>query len=425
MKKNANLFSMAFFILFLASGILLAGCSSPKESAAENISKEMSQTQVQQPEQEAPQIANPASVFCKEHNGTLEIRNDEKGGQVGYCILYQGIECEEWSYYQGKCPVKEAEKPKILSIPKSVEDNCIGFDIGMPEEITMVSEIGGGWIRPNLGTFSWGFIEPEKNKFDFSMTDKYVQEAQEKNIAIVATIFPYADWDQAQCHSSECIVSPQDYPEDKMGWKIGIPKSRCIPCNFINYNLFITKLIERYDGDGVDDMPGLKIPIKYWEVLNEPEMNGTGLAFFYGNPDEYAEIFKKTRDSIKESCPDCKVLHGGAAGIQDYMINYWAKVFGNKIDFDIANIHFIKRTDLSTLNVKDFKSLLQKNGISKDIWVTEAEYNSDSEIASSVTNALNAGASKIFFTQFEIGHFGLPQDGKYSAGYNNIASKCK
>jgi len=319
-----------------------------------------------------------------------------------------------------------AENQSPTTIPDSVENNCIGFVIGAPDEIPLISKIGGGWARPHPGPFAWGFIETEKGKFDFSVTDEYVQVAQEKNIAILATIFPYADWDQASCHSKECEVSTLDifYPEVKMGWKNGIPKSRCIPCNFTDYNVFIMKLVERYDGDGIEDMLGLKIPIKYWEVLNEPEMKGGDMTFFKGTPEEYAEIFKKTRDLIKGTCSDCKILHAGAAGVQDYMLDYWGKVFGNKIDFDIANIHFIKRSDLNTLNVKDFKIFLSENNINTSIWVTEAEYNSDSEIENSVIGALNAGASKIFFTQFKVGQFG-PPSGEYSPSLKNISSKCK
>jgi hypothetical protein len=322
---------------------------------------------------------------------------------------------------------KKETKTEELKIPSNIENNCIGFDIGGPDEIKLVASIGGGWIRPVLGTFSWGYIEPEKDKFDFSMTDEYVQEAQRKDIAILATIFPYADWDQSLCHDNECIVSPQDisYPEVKMDWKTGMPKSRCVPCNYDNYRTFILKLVERYNGNGVDDMPGLAIPIKYWEILNEPEMNGSDMTFFKGNVNEYAEVFKKSRDSIKEACPDCKVLHAGAAGVQDYMLEYWGKAFDNKIDFDIANIHFIKRTDLNTLNVKEFKILLRQHAIDKEIWITEAEYNSENEIGKSVDGALKSGASKIFFTQFKIGQFGFPENGEYSKAYENIADKCK
>jgi len=44
-------------------------------------------------------LANPASVYCVNNNGTLEMREDEKG-QYGVCIK-NGKECEEWAYYRG------------------------------------------------------------------------------------------------------------------------------------------------------------------------------------------------------------------------------------------------------------------------------------------------------------------------------------
>ncbi|MFM8943652.1 MAG: DUF333 domain-containing protein [Actinomycetota bacterium] len=48
-------------------------------------------------------IANPASVFCEEQGGTLEIV-DEAGGQVGYCNLPDGRRIEEWEYYRSMNP---------------------------------------------------------------------------------------------------------------------------------------------------------------------------------------------------------------------------------------------------------------------------------------------------------------------------------
>lgn len=47
-------------------------------------------------------LANPASVFCEEQGGTLEIRTDE-AGQYGVCVFDDGSECEEWAYYRGEC----------------------------------------------------------------------------------------------------------------------------------------------------------------------------------------------------------------------------------------------------------------------------------------------------------------------------------
>lgn len=54
-----------------------------------------------------PGLPNPASVFCEENGGKLEIRTDEAGGQLGFCLFEDGSECEEWAYYRAECPSGE------------------------------------------------------------------------------------------------------------------------------------------------------------------------------------------------------------------------------------------------------------------------------------------------------------------------------
>jgi len=49
-----------------------------------------------------PGLPNPASVYCEEQGGTLDIRTDDAGA-VGYCIFDDGSECEEWALYHGEC----------------------------------------------------------------------------------------------------------------------------------------------------------------------------------------------------------------------------------------------------------------------------------------------------------------------------------
>ncbi len=60
-------------------------------------------------EPETAGMANPASVYCEEQGGTLEIR-DTVAGQVGYCIFPDGSECEEWAFYNGECAPGAAEE---------------------------------------------------------------------------------------------------------------------------------------------------------------------------------------------------------------------------------------------------------------------------------------------------------------------------
>ena len=48
-------------------------------------------------------MANPASAFCVEQGGTVEIRT-EAAGQVGYCTLPDGRVIEEWALFRAEGP---------------------------------------------------------------------------------------------------------------------------------------------------------------------------------------------------------------------------------------------------------------------------------------------------------------------------------
>lgn len=51
----------------------------------------------------APGMPNPASVYCGQNGGRLEIRRDPQGNETGICIFADGSECEEWAFFRGEC----------------------------------------------------------------------------------------------------------------------------------------------------------------------------------------------------------------------------------------------------------------------------------------------------------------------------------
>ena len=59
----------------------------------------------------APGIANPASVFCEQNAGRLEIRTGPNGGQIGVCVFPDASECEEWAYFRGECAAGTPHAP--------------------------------------------------------------------------------------------------------------------------------------------------------------------------------------------------------------------------------------------------------------------------------------------------------------------------
>ncbi len=48
-------------------------------------------------------LPNPASAYCEQQAGRLEIRTAADGGQYGVCLFPDGSECDEWAFYRGEC----------------------------------------------------------------------------------------------------------------------------------------------------------------------------------------------------------------------------------------------------------------------------------------------------------------------------------
>ena len=75
-----------FTLFIVTSFVLLASCGSQHATATPNAD-----------------MPNPASVYCEEHGGTVDLRQDASGGVAGICVFPDGSECDEWAYFRGEC----------------------------------------------------------------------------------------------------------------------------------------------------------------------------------------------------------------------------------------------------------------------------------------------------------------------------------
>jgi putative hemolysin len=82
----------ALFTLFILVGTVLSASCSPKQTSPTT----------------APNMANPASVYCEQNGGKLDLRQDASGGVAGVCVFPDGSECDEWAYFRGECKPAEA-----------------------------------------------------------------------------------------------------------------------------------------------------------------------------------------------------------------------------------------------------------------------------------------------------------------------------
>lgn len=316
-----------------------------------------------------------------------------------------------WYFYFKSNVIQERKE-----ISREVLENQFGFLSGPENDASFIKSTDAKWVRPHPGPFLWDRMqESQDSEIDFSTTDKIVKKYQENDLAILATLWPYADWDQkSKSNAESCKVSENDqFSKEIHGAKDEdyISLYRCNPENWSAYQNWLQAVIERYDGDGENDMPGLEIPIKYWEVMNEPELNGDDLDFYQGTATDYAELLKRSYGAIHNVDHEANVLIAGAAGMSQESVDFFKDVLGPgemQNYFDIGNVHCISNSNgANDYNVAKYFKMMKDLGIDKLVWVTEAEeFSGDAEknynnTAESTKNALAAGAAKIFYTRYD------------------------
>ena len=94
MKTSSSRIGRVAFTLVAVTTFGLSACGGD-DSPSPSSEVPTSET----PTTDGTGMANPASVYCEEQGGTVEIV-DEADGQVGYCNLPDGQRIEEWEYYR-------------------------------------------------------------------------------------------------------------------------------------------------------------------------------------------------------------------------------------------------------------------------------------------------------------------------------------
>lgn len=224
------------------------------------------------------------------------------------------------------------------------------------------------WLRASLW---WGDQAPQIQqnppKYDWRVADEHFMAARDACVNIIATIEWKPTWNDSYA---------------------GAPLGAARHAEFAQ---FMKALVERYDGDDVDENP-YGIVIRYWELYNEPDFD----VRFGNHPEEYAAMLKAAYPAIKAASSEAKVLFGGIAydGFTDKRNGRFVRSFleevliaGGGPYFDIMNFHYYPgfRKDWTTNNstglpekLQNIQSLLHKRGLDKPMMVTETSWPSNS-----------------------------------------------
>lgn len=226
--------------------------------------------------------------------------------------------------------------------------------------------------RDVVGAFAWNVVVPEPGEYDWTLTDATLEAAGKAEVTISAVIQPFSSWGSSQQLDQDlCDSIDFTYFDYYTG----------TPARWDAYEKFVGKLVERYDGDGIDDMPGLTTRVSAWEVGNEVEGNCGGNL---SKPQRYVKLLRRSYRAIKEADPTALVLNAGALEIIDQnglVLNetkdFWREFFDLEGEryLDVFNIHYNSERDGALEDMvswqKHLKFFTQLMPNDLPIWVTE------------------------------------------------------
>lgn len=230
----------------------------------------------------------------------------------------------------------------------------------LQKDAVAVLGLGAHVVRGNSAVYPYfSQYDIERANWDLTRLDLWMQTVQDAGLEPIIVLGP---WPGTQ------TASYTDH---------------YLPTDMSAYLAYVTRLVERYDGDGQDDMPGLKAGVVYWEVDNEPDLHNSAPPRDGGSkvkpqdfetPEEYAKLLIATSAAIRAASPTAKVLGGGFYNVRSpsggaYVQRLVAQP-GVLDAIDIVSVHCYFDEN-STQPVVQTLAVVHERFPGKGVWITE------------------------------------------------------
>lgn len=152
-----------------------------------------------------------------------------------------------------------------------------------------IAQAGIGVVRISA---SWERLEPKPGRFDFSGLDSRIIALQNLGIAPFVTFESNSKW--ATVKKTQKVKNAT--PKDPTQWQA-----------------FVRRVVERYDGDGKADAPGLRTGIRYWQVANEWISDRNRSGGWVGDAQGLIQYVTLAHDAVMAADPKAIFVMGGIA----------------------------------------------------------------------------------------------------------------
>ena len=316
----------------------------------------------------------------------LSVEPSEHFGSMGQWNLGTTVPGFNQKIFQSGVSGFYADSELLNKVLKAIENSS-------EIEAKYTAASGMKFIRPNPGPFVWNLIEPKQGEYHWDLPDLYIKTLRKYNVEPIVTIDYHTEWDGIKCRSL-----PTDEP-DKQSYEHGSfsvfgPHFVGTICNLDDYAKWLEAVVERYDGDGKNDMPGLNGQrLKYWEIFNEIE----GQSWYQTKPSLYVEAQKLSYQIIKKHCPNCIVASEGSLDVSGDFREakpFWDAAYKEGVlnYMDARNWHWNSERENGTKEsiyqkaVQAMNDQMSAYGQKKPMWITElgTSTGATSEVSGSV-----------------------------------------
>jgi len=251
----------------------------------------------------------------------------------------------------------------------------LGIEYAYPQAAAVFRDSGATSAKPYPDLGAWGHVQSGPGAaFDWRTTDAFVQAYQQADFPhLTLMLRSLADWAAIDppvklLHRGDSFPKPE-YEDD--------------------YAAYVSAMVERYDADGVDDMPGLRTAVTLFGF--EPEYS----TFWPGDAESYVHLLQLAYPAVKAANPQAQVMAAGllmtdvfsgspdAAEVRLRLADPDRRVFDKTpadisllLDhpevFDIVDFHALGHYTEIPATVDWLRSEMAARGYSKPIWIGDS-----------------------------------------------------
>jgi|GEM_PF-2363022 len=265
----------------------------------------------------------------------------------------------------------------VGAIPSRIEKNYLAADY--PAEVAQDAKnlraVGAAWYRLHTTQYgSLSYNRLSRDNFSFARQDELIQGLQAESVAVVIMLGPRGG-NERPCQEAYLPMGAD---------------------TFVDY---VRQVVERYDGDGVEDMPGLRYGIHYWQLDNEVDLHWYGCSqegSEFSSPAEYVAALQVVYPAIHAADPQATVFPSfwfagqpdqaaGAAYFTEFL------ALGGAQSIDALDIHdYSFKLENLTRRLERLNELLADHPL--PIWVMETSTPSDAQANADWNETLQAQA---------------------------------